>query len=196
MGRARTRSRRGAARRAVPLRPLPLDRPRRPERRPRRLGNDLRPRRRDEHAPPRDARHTGHVPQAVRPREARHDRRSHLRRPRRARARRRLVRVGARRVRIRLHDLGRPPRRARPPARARSRASGRKPTTSGRSPIQQPRPRIIVGGRAKPRTVAAAVRYADEYNTVWPTVAEARERKQRVDEAAAAKPAASLSASR
>jgi alkanesulfonate monooxygenase SsuD/methylene tetrahydromethanopterin reductase-like flavin-dependent oxidoreductase (luciferase family) len=51
-------------------------------------------------------------------------------------------------------------------------------------PIQKPRPRIIVGGRAKPRTVAAAVRYADEYNTVWPTVAEARERKQRVDEAA------------
>jgi alkanesulfonate monooxygenase SsuD/methylene tetrahydromethanopterin reductase-like flavin-dependent oxidoreductase (luciferase family) len=51
-------------------------------------------------------------------------------------------------------------------------------------PVQQPRPRIIVGGRAKPRTVAAAVRYADEYNTVWPTVAEARERKQHLDEAA------------
>jgi len=51
-------------------------------------------------------------------------------------------------------------------------------------PVQQPRPRIIVGGRAKPRTVAAAVRYADEYNTVWPTVAEARERKQRLDDAA------------
>jgi alkanesulfonate monooxygenase SsuD/methylene tetrahydromethanopterin reductase-like flavin-dependent oxidoreductase (luciferase family) len=52
-------------------------------------------------------------------------------------------------------------------------------------PVQQPRPRIIVGGRAKPRTVGAAVRYADEYNTVWPTVVEARERKQRLDEAAA-----------
>jgi alkanesulfonate monooxygenase SsuD/methylene tetrahydromethanopterin reductase-like flavin-dependent oxidoreductase (luciferase family) len=51
-------------------------------------------------------------------------------------------------------------------------------------PVQQPRPRIIVGGRAKPRTVAAAVRYADEYNTVWPTVDEARERKQRLDDAA------------
>jgi alkanesulfonate monooxygenase SsuD/methylene tetrahydromethanopterin reductase-like flavin-dependent oxidoreductase (luciferase family) len=51
-------------------------------------------------------------------------------------------------------------------------------------PLQQPRPRIMVGGRAKPRTVAAAVRYADEYNTVWPTVAEARERKQVLDEAA------------
>jgi alkanesulfonate monooxygenase SsuD/methylene tetrahydromethanopterin reductase-like flavin-dependent oxidoreductase (luciferase family) len=51
-------------------------------------------------------------------------------------------------------------------------------------PVQQPRPRIIVGGRAKPRTVAAAVTYADEYNTVWPTVAEARERKKRLDDAA------------
>ena len=51
-------------------------------------------------------------------------------------------------------------------------------------PIQQPRPRIIVGGRAKPRTVAAAVKYADEYNTVWPTVDEARERKKRLDDAA------------
>jgi alkanesulfonate monooxygenase SsuD/methylene tetrahydromethanopterin reductase-like flavin-dependent oxidoreductase (luciferase family) len=52
-------------------------------------------------------------------------------------------------------------------------------------PVQEPRPPIIVGGRAKPRTVAAAVRFADEYNTVWPTVQEARERKQRLDDAAA-----------
>jgi alkanesulfonate monooxygenase SsuD/methylene tetrahydromethanopterin reductase-like flavin-dependent oxidoreductase (luciferase family) len=52
-------------------------------------------------------------------------------------------------------------------------------------PVQQPRPPIIVGGRAKPRTVAAAVRHADEYNTVWPTVDEARERRQRLDDAAA-----------
>jgi alkanesulfonate monooxygenase SsuD/methylene tetrahydromethanopterin reductase-like flavin-dependent oxidoreductase (luciferase family) len=52
-------------------------------------------------------------------------------------------------------------------------------------PVQQPRPPIIVGGTAKPRTVAAAVRFADEYNTVWPTVDEARERKERIDQAAA-----------
>jgi alkanesulfonate monooxygenase SsuD/methylene tetrahydromethanopterin reductase-like flavin-dependent oxidoreductase (luciferase family) len=51
-------------------------------------------------------------------------------------------------------------------------------------PLQKPRPRIIVGGRAKPRTVAAAVKHADEYNTVWPTVAEARERRKRLDDAA------------
>ena len=51
-------------------------------------------------------------------------------------------------------------------------------------PLQQPRPPIIVGGTAKPRTVRAAVRFADEYNTVFPTVDEARERKQVLDTAA------------
>jgi alkanesulfonate monooxygenase SsuD/methylene tetrahydromethanopterin reductase-like flavin-dependent oxidoreductase (luciferase family) len=52
-------------------------------------------------------------------------------------------------------------------------------------PVQQPRPPIIVGGSARSRTVAAAVAHADEYNTVSPTVEEARERKLRLDEAAA-----------
>jgi alkanesulfonate monooxygenase SsuD/methylene tetrahydromethanopterin reductase-like flavin-dependent oxidoreductase (luciferase family) len=51
-------------------------------------------------------------------------------------------------------------------------------------PVQQPRPPIIVGGTAKPRTVRAAVAHADEYNTVWPTVDEARERKRILDDAA------------
>ena len=51
-------------------------------------------------------------------------------------------------------------------------------------PLQEPRPRIIVGGRAKPRTVALAVRFADEYNTVSPTVEEARERARIVQDAA------------
>jgi alkanesulfonate monooxygenase SsuD/methylene tetrahydromethanopterin reductase-like flavin-dependent oxidoreductase (luciferase family) len=51
-------------------------------------------------------------------------------------------------------------------------------------PVQRPRPPIIVGGRAKPRTVAAAVRFADEYNTVFPSVEDARERKRLVDDAA------------
>ncbi len=62
-------------------------------------------------------------------------------------------------------------------------------------PVQQPRPRIIVGGRAKPRTVAAAVRHADEYNLVWPSVEEARERKQVLDDAAAAAGRAPLAVS-
>src|SRR5581483_2126182 len=52
-------------------------------------------------------------------------------------------------------------------------------------PFQEPRPRIIVGGSARPRTVAAAVRFADEYNTVDPSLDEARERRQRLDDAAA-----------
>jgi alkanesulfonate monooxygenase SsuD/methylene tetrahydromethanopterin reductase-like flavin-dependent oxidoreductase (luciferase family) len=50
-------------------------------------------------------------------------------------------------------------------------------------PVQQPRPPIIVGGSAKPRTVAAAVRHADEYNTVFASVEQARERKQILDDA-------------
>jgi alkanesulfonate monooxygenase SsuD/methylene tetrahydromethanopterin reductase-like flavin-dependent oxidoreductase (luciferase family) len=51
-------------------------------------------------------------------------------------------------------------------------------------PVQRPRPPIIVGGRAKPRTVRAAVRFADEYNTVFPTVDDARARRRIVDNAA------------
>jgi alkanesulfonate monooxygenase SsuD/methylene tetrahydromethanopterin reductase-like flavin-dependent oxidoreductase (luciferase family) len=51
-------------------------------------------------------------------------------------------------------------------------------------PVQRPRPPIIVGGRARPRTVRAAVAYADEYNTVFPTVDDARERRRIVDDAA------------
>ena len=51
-------------------------------------------------------------------------------------------------------------------------------------PVQQPHPPIIVGGRARPRTVAAAIRFADEYNTVFPSVEEARERRRILDEAA------------
>jgi alkanesulfonate monooxygenase SsuD/methylene tetrahydromethanopterin reductase-like flavin-dependent oxidoreductase (luciferase family) len=51
-------------------------------------------------------------------------------------------------------------------------------------PFQQPRPRIIVGGRAKPRTVAAAVRYADEYNTLLAPADEIRERRKILDDAA------------
>jgi len=53
-------------------------------------------------------------------------------------------------------------------------------------PLQRPHPPIIVGGTAKPRTVRAAVAHADEYNTVWPTIEEARERKQALDAAARA----------
>jgi len=53
-------------------------------------------------------------------------------------------------------------------------------------PVQKPRPRIIVGGNARPRTVRAAVRFADEYNTIMPSVTQARERCEIVREAASA----------
>lgn len=51
-------------------------------------------------------------------------------------------------------------------------------------PVQQPRPTLIVGGGAKPRTIAAAVRFADEYNTVFATPDVVRERRETVARAA------------
>jgi alkanesulfonate monooxygenase SsuD/methylene tetrahydromethanopterin reductase-like flavin-dependent oxidoreductase (luciferase family) len=53
-------------------------------------------------------------------------------------------------------------------------------------PLQRPGPNLIVGGNAKPRTVGAAVRFADEYNTIMPSVEQAGERCRVVQEAARA----------
>jgi F420-dependent oxidoreductase-like protein len=47
-------------------------------------------------------------------------------------------------------------------------------------PVQRPRPPIIIGGSAGPRSAALAARFADEYNTVSPTPDEARERRAAV----------------
>jgi F420-dependent oxidoreductase-like protein len=44
-------------------------------------------------------------------------------------------------------------------------------------PVQRPRPPIIIGGGAKPRTARLAARFADEYNTVFATPAECAERR-------------------
>jgi alkanesulfonate monooxygenase SsuD/methylene tetrahydromethanopterin reductase-like flavin-dependent oxidoreductase (luciferase family) len=52
-------------------------------------------------------------------------------------------------------------------------------------PLQRPRPPIIVGGRAKPRSTRLAATYADEYNSFVASVAEASERRAAVDRAAA-----------
>ena len=52
-------------------------------------------------------------------------------------------------------------------------------------PVQKPHPNLLLGGRAQPRGVALAARWADEYNTVDPTPDEARERRDRIAAACA-----------
>jgi F420-dependent oxidoreductase-like protein len=47
-------------------------------------------------------------------------------------------------------------------------------------PVQRPHPPLIMGGNAGLRSCALAARFADEYNTVYPTVSDARERRERV----------------
>jgi F420-dependent oxidoreductase-like protein len=44
-------------------------------------------------------------------------------------------------------------------------------------PLQEPHPPLILGGNAKPRSVALAVRLADEYNTLIASIDDCRERK-------------------
>jgi alkanesulfonate monooxygenase SsuD/methylene tetrahydromethanopterin reductase-like flavin-dependent oxidoreductase (luciferase family) len=50
-------------------------------------------------------------------------------------------------------------------------------------PVQHPRPPLIVGGTAGPRSCRLGARYADEYNTVFASAADCAERKERVDAA-------------
>jgi F420-dependent oxidoreductase-like protein len=47
-------------------------------------------------------------------------------------------------------------------------------------PLQSPHPPLIVGGSGRPRSVALAARWADEYNTAFPSVEEAQERRERI----------------
>lgn len=50
-------------------------------------------------------------------------------------------------------------------------------------PVQQPHPPLLMGGSAGPRSAALAARYADEYNTPFPSVEDARERRARIADA-------------
>ena len=50
-------------------------------------------------------------------------------------------------------------------------------------PVQQPHPPVIMGGNAGPRSAALAARFADEYNTPFPSLDEIRERRAQIVEA-------------
>jgi F420-dependent oxidoreductase-like protein len=47
-------------------------------------------------------------------------------------------------------------------------------------PVQRPRPTLLVGGGAGPRSLALAARYADEYNTLGVPLEELAERRRRL----------------
>jgi F420-dependent oxidoreductase-like protein len=50
-------------------------------------------------------------------------------------------------------------------------------------PVQRPRPTLLVGGGAGPKSLALAARYADEYNTVGVPLAEVPDRRTRLQNA-------------
>lgn len=50
-------------------------------------------------------------------------------------------------------------------------------------PVQHPHPPLILGGTAGPRSAALAARYADEYNTPFPTPEQIRQRRVAIDRA-------------
>jgi F420-dependent oxidoreductase-like protein len=50
-------------------------------------------------------------------------------------------------------------------------------------PVQRPHPPLLMGGLAGPRSAALAARFADEYNTPFPTIEQVRDRKARIDQA-------------
>jgi F420-dependent oxidoreductase-like protein len=52
-------------------------------------------------------------------------------------------------------------------------------------PVQRPRPPLLIGGNAGPRSARLAARWADEYNTVYPTPDDVRERRANVERACA-----------
>jgi alkanesulfonate monooxygenase SsuD/methylene tetrahydromethanopterin reductase-like flavin-dependent oxidoreductase (luciferase family) len=47
-------------------------------------------------------------------------------------------------------------------------------------PVQRPRPPLLIGGMAGPRSARLAARWADEYNTVYPTPDDVRSRRANV----------------
>jgi F420-dependent oxidoreductase-like protein len=50
-------------------------------------------------------------------------------------------------------------------------------------PVQKPHPPIVLGGFGRPRAAALAARWAQEYNSVYGTVDDCRERRRNLDDA-------------
>jgi F420-dependent oxidoreductase-like protein len=50
-------------------------------------------------------------------------------------------------------------------------------------PVQRPHPPLLMGGMAGPRAAALAARYADEYNTAFPTRDDVRTRRANIERA-------------
>jgi F420-dependent oxidoreductase-like protein len=50
-------------------------------------------------------------------------------------------------------------------------------------PVQQPHPPLIMGGNAGPRSAALAARFADEYNTPFPSLEDVRRRRGAIADA-------------
>lgn len=50
-------------------------------------------------------------------------------------------------------------------------------------PVQRPRPPLLIGGLAGPRSARLAARWADEYNTIYPTPDDVRSRRANVERA-------------
>jgi alkanesulfonate monooxygenase SsuD/methylene tetrahydromethanopterin reductase-like flavin-dependent oxidoreductase (luciferase family) len=50
-------------------------------------------------------------------------------------------------------------------------------------PVQRPRPHLLMGGNAGPRSAALAARFADEYNTPFPSLEDVASRRAQVAEA-------------
>ena len=48
-------------------------------------------------------------------------------------------------------------------------------------PLQRPHPPVIMGGNAGPRSAGLAARFADEYNTPFPSLEDIRQRKASID---------------
>lgn len=50
-------------------------------------------------------------------------------------------------------------------------------------PVQRPRPPLLMGGNAGPRSAGLAARFADEYNTPFPSLEQIQQRKANIDRA-------------